>query len=146
MKILILALAVIFTTSCATIAECKQPAHALEAKCIAINSVIDCTTPAAASMISQFKPLLEGAVQHATSGDGGIDLPSIKAVTASLATDDAKCVAAAVFHAAVRRLADPNAPKSSPLVADPIMLKAGFESIRTEQFGGKTFRLPEGSL
>jgi len=111
------------------------------------KSVVDCTKGAAPELVTEFSPVLEQLISRATGGDGHVDKASVLAGVKNFGVDVGGCVLATVVARALAPApADPNAPKSSPLIADAADLRSIFDSIRTTRLGGATFRTDAGPL
>lgn len=107
------------------------------------HDVVDCTTSEAKSLSKQFGPTIDDVLVTATNGDGSIDKARVKSAIKGFATDTARCVFAdAVARALAPKAADPNAPKSSPLDADP----AALHELLAELGGGKSYKTDWGAL
>lgn len=112
------------------------------------GEIIDCTAGDRRAVVAQFEPVLEQLLINATSADGKeIDWTSIKAASKALATDLGGCALAS----AVGRLLNPpppkpGAPASAALELDPAALRAGFNALRVEQFGGVAFHTASGNI
>lgn len=95
-----------------------------ESKAVA-SDVVDCTVSTATSNIKQFGPVLDALLVYATDGGGKINGDAVKAATTGFAKEVGGCVLADTIARALKPApTDPNAPKSSPLVADPSSLRA----------------------
>lgn len=117
-----------------------------EAKAVA-GDVVDCTTAHAHQLTEQFGPLVDDMIRAATQPDGRIDWAPIRAATKSFAVDAGGCVlAAAVLRALTAPAADPAAPQLAPHAPDQALLRAGFDDLRRERFGGVRFRTELGEL
>jgi hypothetical protein len=113
--------------------EAKQTGHA----------IIECVGTETKRAIAEYGPTIDDVLVNATSADGSIDKARVKNATRGFATNTAKCVLAdAVARALNPAPADPAAPKSSPLEANPAELRAMF----AELAGGATYRTPHGTL
>lgn len=107
------------------------------------GDVVDCTTTSALSSIKQFGPTVDSVLVVATNADKTVDVDRIKDAARGFATDAARCVLAdAIARALNPKADDPNAPKSSPLEADPVALRQAF----AELAGGKSYHTEHGTL
>lgn len=111
------------------------------------GDVVDCTISTVKEHSDQYGPLVEQMIRDAVSPDGTVDWPRVRAASNGLALETGGCVLAQVI---ARMLAppadDPNAPQISALVAAPEPLRAGWEELRRERFGGKRFQLAGGGV
>lgn len=114
-------------------AEAKQTGHA----------VIECVGSEAKQAIKTYGPTVDDVLVNATASDGSIDKARVKDATRGFVTNTAKCV---LIDAIARALnpapADPAAPKSSPLEANP----AALHELAAELGGGATYHTPSGTL
>lgn len=123
-----------------TLPGCAWSQH--EARSVA-GDVVDCTTKEATAKIAEFAPTVDDVLVNATASDGMLDKDRVKAATRGFATDTARCVLAdAIARALSPKPADPNAPKASPLEADPAALR----QVLDELGGGRSYRTPHGTL
>lgn len=94
-----------------------------ERKAVA-GDVIDCTKAEAKNAITEFGPAIDALLVLATGGDGNIDTAQLGNAAKNFGKAVGGCVVAdAVARALKPAPADPSAPKSSPLVADPVSLR-----------------------
>jgi hypothetical protein len=115
----------------------KQTAHDL----------VDCTTSKAREAIDQYGGVVDAALELATDGSGHVDKGKLLDSAKNFAIDTGGCVLAdAIARALSSHSDDPNAPKSSPLDADPVALRQAFEQLKAEKYGGKSFQTPHGTL
>jgi hypothetical protein len=107
------------------------------------SDAIDCTKAEAMKAITQFAPVVDALLVYSTGGDGKIDTAALKSASKSFARDVGGCVVAdAIVRALKPAPADPNAPKSSPLVADPVSLRAAIADL----YPGASFHTASGDL
>lgn len=133
------ALAFVATSGCAA---AHGPGKRLAA------SFVDCMAPDVVPVIAEYAPAMKEAIAGAITNTGKFDREKLRATASSLKTAAGQCVFAAAFDELVRTVAkalDPAAPQSSPLDVDLADARATFDEVRTEHFGGATFRLETGT-
>lgn len=113
-----------------------------ERKAVA-SDVIDCTKAEAKNAITEFGPAIDALLVLATGGDGNVDTAQLGNAAKNFGKAVGGCVVAdAVARALKPAPADPNAPKASPLVADPGSLRNAMASL----YPGTKFHTPSGDL
>jgi hypothetical protein len=111
------------------------------------QGVVDCTKGSAADAVKQFAPLVENQLAGTVDGEGQLDKAKAKELLHGFEHELGGCVVAKAFAALLAPpKPDPAAPKSSPLYVDGRSARAVFEELRREQFGGRVFRLEDGTL
>lgn len=138
-KVLPVALLVALFCACST--SCSEGLKT-EGKRIA-SSTVDCGTAKAREAIAQYGGVVEAAVELATGTDGKVDRAKLADSAKSFAVDTGMCVLAdLVTRHLAPKTADPNAPQSSALEADPLELRAAFYELA----GGRAYQTPHGTL
>lgn len=119
-----------------------------EAKSPTGKAVVSCVESSAAKAATkEFGALVDQALLYAMTGDGKINTDSLKPAAATMALDSGMCVLADRFAAAMQpKPTDPNAPKSSPVEADPASLRAAFDELRARYAPGQVFHTEHGVL
>jgi hypothetical protein len=138
MRLVVLALLLTACSSCSWLqSESKEVA----------GDVVDCTTAQAKELGTQFGPVVDELLTNATGNDGSVDWTRIRTATKSFALDTGACVlASAVARALAPKTSDPNAPQAAGLEVDVVALRQGFEQLRNEAYGGKSFKTELGVL
>ena len=111
-----------------------------------VGNIVDCTTPGARDLISEFGPVLEQLIASSTGADGQVDWQRIKDATKSFAVEAGGCVLASAVQALQGSAlkTPPGALRGVPV--DPEVLRRGFEEIRASQLAGKRFKTESGEL
>jgi hypothetical protein len=113
-----------------------------ESKAVA-HDVVDCTTSTAVGAIKEFGPAIDALLLYATGANGVVSSDAIKDAGKGFAKEIGGCVVAdAIARALKPSLPDPNAPKSSPLVADPDSLRRALAAAQP----GVKFHTANGDL
>lgn len=110
------------------------------------KAIASCTAGEARGVVDQIAPLADAAITRATGAGGHVDASAIKAAGASLLSASLRCAFATAILYAVTRTARPGAPASEASEPDPAQLRAAFEALRVESYGGVTFETPAGRL
>jgi urease gamma subunit len=116
--------------------------------------VVDCTVDNVDTLTDQFGPLVKQAILQATGGDGRVDTDALLLAARNFGRDTGACVLASVvagYLASPPAIASSNAgghdrPQSAPIELDIESLRASFERVRTELFGGAQYKLASGTL
>lgn len=94
-----------------------------ESKAVATD-VVDCTKASAVGAIKEFGPAIDALLLYATGANGVVSSEALEDAGKGFAKEIGGCVIAdSIARALKPSLPDPNAPKSSPLVADPDSLR-----------------------
>jgi len=139
--IILLSKIAIALTACAWLL-CACAWFKSESKAVA-GDVVDCTTSSAASQIREYGPLVDSMLVYATDGGGKINGDAVKAASKGFAMNVGGCVLAdSIARALTPKPTDPNAPKASPLEADPDSLRDAIGAL----YPGKHFKTANGTL
>lgn len=113
----------------------------------AAGGFVDCMRPEPQKMLAELRPVFQDVLRNATGGDGKVDRTALRAAGATLASDATRCAFSAVIAEALRpRSSNPGAPQSSPLEVDQGQLRAEYDELRADFWGGPTFKLEAGTL
>jgi hypothetical protein len=111
------------------------------------GDVVDCTKAEAVKAITQFGPALDALLVYATGGNGQLNADAVKDASKGFAKEIGTCVLAdSITRALKPAAADPSAPKSSPLEADPESLRQAFEAVRRSVAPGASFKTAQGVI
>lgn len=135
---------------CGAAQKCREPANRNSPSCAIVNSVIDCTTDNAKTLVKEFGPAIVELIRTKTSTDGAIDWSSLEDATKSLGIADGMCVLASLT-------AKPPAPLKPQVVvgggsSPPIRelnvseLRLGFDRVRSQLAPGVKFHTADGDL
>jgi hypothetical protein len=113
-----------------------------ESKAVA-SDVVDCTKATAVGAIKEFGPAIDALLLYATGANGVVSADAVKDAGKGFAKEIGGCVLAdSIARALKPSLPDPNAPKSSPLVADPDSLRRALATLQP----GVKFHTASGDL
>lgn len=107
------------------------------------KNLVDCTSAGVRTLNREFGPVVDQLLVDATNNDGSVDWSRVKHATRGFGVSTGLCVLAHAVQRAlvpVQKMLD--APQASPLEADPMALRMGFESIAE----GRTYRTELGDL
>lgn len=112
------------------------------------GDIVDCTTAGAIALAHQFGPLAEEVITQATSDDGKVDWTRVKETAKSLAKDTGACVIASVVARALtpRPATALGVPQSQSLELDRAALRAGWDELAAELYGGMKYKTQHGLL
>lgn len=126
-----------------TISKCKDPAQRNTVECAVVNSVVDCTTPEASTLISEFSPIVEDwIVAKYTGADGTIDWSKAGEQLKSAGIADGMCVLASV----VQKLSGKSTAEGGPGRPKAESLTVGFDTLRAKLAPGVQFKTAQGTL
>lgn len=138
-----LGLMLVLTAIAVLIVACAWTKH--EATTLG-HDVVDCSKPALKDVSKQVAPVVEAEVVQLTTPDGKLQSGPVKQLFSSFVNETGWCVAAEVVNSLLNpKPPAADAPKSEQLVLDAASVRATFEELRREQFGGKTFKLADGT-
>lgn len=80
----------LFTAGCGAVEYCAQPTHKLDAECVVLNDVIDCTKDQKPSVIAELVPIVWQLINKATGADGSVNWSQVDLT--GLGEQDASCV------------------------------------------------------
>lgn len=118
----IVALAVL-ATGCGPAAECKVPANATTTKCVAVNSVVDCTKGETPAVVAQFGPVISQLIDEATGADGSVDWATVEGKLGSIGTSYGTCVLGSII---THYMVMPRKLAQGEVAPNVNILKAGF--------------------
>lgn len=104
-----------------------------------IDDVVDCTIGVAAEHAAEYEDILEHVIRAATSPDGHVDWARVRAAAIGFGAGTGACALAA----AVGRLLEHQGLSAAPGEAE---LRAGFERLRGELWGGRRYRIAGGAV
>ena len=90
-------LAVTAPSSCGGSVNCNDPAHALDATCVAQNILVECAGSDVAGVITQYTPTVDDIIQKGLQPDGSINWSLIETDLISAVARYGWCVVSAVF-------------------------------------------------
>ena len=131
--------------ACATVSKCQDPAQRNTVECAVINSVVDCLTPEAKQLESEFGPLVKALIAKYTSSNGTIDwttLANDAGLNATTGVADGMCVIADV----VKDLQTKVTAEGSATRPNYAALSVGFDVLRAKVAPGVKFRTRNGDL
>lgn len=109
--------------------------------------ILDCVSEKAKAEIATYGSAVDAVLELSTGADGKVDKDKLADSTKGFAISAGACVFAdAVARALNPKPDDPDAPKSSGLEVDALSLRAAFDGIAAERYGGKKFKTPHGLL
>jgi hypothetical protein len=128
----------VVSSGCATAADTGKQAA---------SGFVDCMKPEAKGAALELAPAFLDILENAIGNDGRIDWAPVRSVAGALTSDATRCA----FTTAIALAMQPHAlgaeaPQSAELAADPADVRAGFEAIRAELYGGTRFKLESGIL
>jgi hypothetical protein len=110
-------------------------------------ALVDCTKGAAKDAALQFGPVVEALVAQASGPDGKLSAAPVKELAKGFTREIGGCAVAKAFASLLApAAAGSGAPKAAQLELDPASVRAVFEDLRREQFGGATFKTDVGTL
>lgn len=140
--ITILLLCSLALASCGGV-NCKDPAHASDAVCVAQRVVADCTGVDIQGSITQWGPAILDAIGKARKPDGSIDASSLETV----ALQYGGCAVSEVFSKLIfSKLAVAGSGAGAPPAIDPATAKTTYESLRAKMWPSATFKTSGGTL
>lgn len=108
----------------------------------ASHGFVDCMKPEPQKMLGELRPVFQDVIRNATGGDGKVDRDALRAAGMSLASDATRCAFSSVIAEVLRpHSIDPNAPQSAALEVDQAQLRAEYDAIRDDFWGGQSFKL-----
>lgn len=112
------------------------------------GDVVDCTKGEVSKAIPELGPVVDVLLAQSTQPSKSVDWNPLRDITKTFTTDIGMCVLAdSVARAMHPKPEDPNAPKLSPVEADPTSLRTGFKALAGERGAqGKTFHTAHGDV
>lgn len=112
---------------------------------VASHGFVDCMKPEPQKMLGELRPVFQDVLRNATGGDGKVDRDVLRAAGMKLASDATRCAFSSVIAEVLRpHSLDPNAPQSAALEVDQAQLRAEYDAIRDDFWGGQSFKLEAG--
>jgi hypothetical protein len=107
------------------------------------EDVIDCTIDVARAHSAEYGAIVEAALRAAVRPDGSVDWAAVRAAATGMTAEVGACTLAAV----VVRMLEPsaNGARAAPGPRGD-ELRAGWEALRRELWGGRRFRVEGGVL
>lgn len=128
--------------ACGSIQRCAEPEHRNEPACSIVNSVVDCTTANATTLIDQFEPAIVELIKAHTSADGIVDWPAIEPALSKFAIADGQCVLADVVGMLTRKSTAAGAPDRPKAES----ISDGFDVFRSKVSPGVKFKTRAGEI
>lgn len=146
MKTLLFVICAFYSISCsgsAAYKKCQEPAHRNTASCVALNSVVDCTTDSLQPLIKEFTPVVIGLVKEATGGDGLVDWAHVKDSLKDFTMSKGACIVASVVSGLMNA-----PPRLAPgeILPKREDLRTGFAGMKAALWPGATFHTAQGDL
>jgi len=130
---------VIALESCGGV-DCKDPANAGNATCVAENALVTCAQSEIDQVIAAH-PEIDKTIQSAKNADGSINWGGIAGQLESYAITFGACVIAAVIEHYIGNVASGS---NATVTAKPDPARAMFDQIRAKHWPGKKYKLPSG--
>jgi len=113
----------------------------------AASGFVDCMQPAVVKTVIELKPTYRELLEAVTGGDGKVDREALKSAASSLTTPATRCAFSTVVAEAMRAVQSvASEVQSAPLEIDREDLRAAYEAIRTDFYGGERYQLEGGTL
>jgi len=112
-----------------------------------VGKLIDCAAGQLGSTVRELRPMVDDVLIESITGDAKLDQDRILDVTKNFASDVGMCLFADAVTRALKPVSeDPQAPRASPLVADPTSLRCMFNVVRAKHAPGKQYKTEAGTL
>lgn len=134
-------------SSCGPAVDCKDPANASSASCVASNVLQDCTATDLSSALAKYGPIVEQEITNAPRNpDGSIDWTSIAGVLETQVAEAGFCVISEIFSKYLLGPQPVAAGSSSKPAPQPADVRAEYEKLRAEHAPGKKVKVSRGVL
>ena len=136
-------------SSCGSGVDCKDPANASSASCVATDVLEDCTASDLSGAISKYGPVVENEIANAPrNADGSIDWGSISGALETQIAEAGFCAISEIFS---RYLLAPSPSlvtvgSSSKPAPQPADVRAEYEKLRAEHAHGKKVKVSKGVI